>query len=77
MTHAKPLNADTLYLCDQARALPFMATVAIKFAVCVTKWSTRRRTRRALAQLEPWQLSDVGLTPEDVLKEAPRVFWRA
>ena len=56
--------------------VPFTARLAVKFAVLVTSWATRRRTRIALSQLEPWQLRDVGLTPEGAFAEARRVFWR-
>ena len=75
MAHARPLSADTLGILSQP-GLPFVATVAVKFAVCVTKWSIRHRTRRALSQLEPWQLTDVGLTQEQASTEASRAFWQ-
>jgi uncharacterized protein YjiS (DUF1127 family) len=51
--------------------------MAVKFAVLVTKWATRRRTRLALSRLEPWQLRDVGLTPKEADFESRRVFWRS
>ena len=75
MTHARTVSADALGILTQP-SLPIVATLAVKFAVCVTKWSIRYRTRRALGQLEPWQLSDVGLTPEQAMTEASRAFWR-
>tara|TARA_R110002072_G_scaffold27455_28_gene89352 strand:+ start:2588 stop:2788 length:201 start_codon:yes stop_codon:yes gene_type:complete len=59
------------------RGLPIAALIAVKFAVCVTKWATRRRTRAALRQLESWQLRDVGLTRDKAITEASRVFWKA
>tara|TARA_R110000787_G_scaffold48858_1_gene117271 strand:- start:1849 stop:2049 length:201 start_codon:yes stop_codon:yes gene_type:complete len=59
------------------RSLPIAALIAVKFAVCVTKWATRRRTRAALRQLESWQLRDVGLTRDKAITEASRVFWKA
>lgn len=76
MTHAPAFKTDTIGLLGHTRA-PFAAVVAVKFAVCVTKWATRRRTRAALRQLEPWQLADVGLTPDQAATEASRVFWQA
>ena len=57
--------------------IPVAALIAVKFAVCVTSWATRHRTRQALRQLEPWQLRDVGLTPAEAEHEASRVFWKA
>ena len=75
MTHARTVSADTLGILAQP-GLPFVATLAVQFAVCVTKGSIGNRTRRALSQLEPWQLSDVGLTPEQANTEASRAFWQ-
>jgi uncharacterized protein YjiS (DUF1127 family) len=75
MTHARSLSTDALGILTQP-GTPVVAQLAVKFAVCVTTWATRRRTRLALSQLEPWQLSDVGLTPDEAFTEARRVFWR-
>lgn len=77
MAHAMILSSETLSVLHQTRRLPLLAVVAVRFAVCVTKWTTRRRTRLALAQLEQWQLDDVGLTSGQASKEAAQVFWRA
>lgn len=76
MTHAMTPSPDALRLLAQP-GLPFTAALAVKFAVSVTKWATRRRTRLALRQLEAWQLADVGLTPAQARTEAARAFWRA
>ncbi|MEX3315565.1 DUF1127 domain-containing protein [Sulfitobacter sp. PS-8MA] len=76
MTQARPLSADAMTLMTY-RALPVPAVIALRFAAAVTTWATRRRTRLALAALEPWQLQDAGLTPEQASKEASRVFWQA
>ena len=76
MALAVTLSTEALGILNQ-RSLPVLALIAVKFAVCVTKWGTRRRTRRALATLEPWQLRDVGLTPEQAKTEAARAFWDA
>lgn len=75
MTHARSHSTDALSMLARGDA-PFTAQLAVKFAVLVTTWATSRRTRRALAQLEPWQLRDVGLTPEQASTEASRVFWQ-
>lgn len=75
MTHARPVTPDALSILAQP-GTPIVAKMAVAFAVCVTKWATRRRTRAALYRLEPWQLRDVGLTHEQANTEASRVFWR-
>lgn len=61
---------------SQRQSLPTLAQLAVSFAVLVTKWDVRRRTRRALATLEPHLLEDVGLTSDQALSEAYRPFWR-
>ncbi|MEP2642207.1 DUF1127 domain-containing protein [Roseobacter sp.] len=43
----------------------------------MSKWATRRQTRRDLKQLTDWELRDVGLTPDQARLEAAKVFWRA
>lgn len=62
---------------SQRQNLPTVAQLAVRFAVVVTKWDARLRTRRALASLEPHLLDDVGLTSDEALREAYRPFWRA
>ncbi len=75
MALARPIPTDALSILSQTDT-PLVATLAVKFAVYVTTWATHRRTRIALAQLEPWQLDDVGLTPDEAFIESHRVFWR-
>lgn len=77
MTRTSPLSPDTLAYLGTARNVPTLARVAVEFAACLSKWATRRQTRRALTQLEPWQLSDVGLTPLDVRTETSKAFWQS
>ncbi|MBM1631962.1 DUF1127 domain-containing protein [Sulfitobacter mediterraneus] len=75
MAHALTHTHEVMKHLNQ-RGMPIVAILAVKFAVCVTDWATRYRTRQALKQLEPWQLRDVGLTPDQALSEASRVFWK-
>lgn len=75
MAHARSVSTETLGILSQP-GLPVSASWAVRFAVCVTRWSIRRRTRRALHELAPWQLKDVGLTPEQAHTEASRAFWQ-
>ena len=77
MTHALTLSPETLAYLSQTRNFPLVAIVAVKFAVCVSKWATRRRTRQTLRQLEDWQLEDVGLTPRQAHDECAKAFWKA
>ncbi|XDA99735.1 DUF1127 domain-containing protein [Sulfitobacter sp. LCG007] len=77
MTQALTLTPETLAYLSQTRSMPVLAVVAVKFAVVLSKWTTRRRSRQALSQLAPWQLRDVGLTPGQAREEAAKVFWRA
>ena len=77
MTRMTPLSPDTLAYLSAARDVPALAYVAVEFAACVSKWTMRRRSRKALQQLEPWQLEDVGLTPLAARREAAKAFWQA
>ena len=52
MTQARPISADAMTLMTY-RALPVPAMIALRFAAVVTTWAARRRTRIALAALEP------------------------
>jgi uncharacterized protein YjiS (DUF1127 family) len=77
MIRATPLPADTLAYLGSARSVPTLAHAAVGFAVCVSRWAMRRQTRKALKQLENWQLDDVGLTPLEAQHETSKAFWRA
>lgn len=77
MAQATVLTNDALAVLNSSRSLPLLAVVSVKFAASLTKWVTRRRTRLTLDQLEAWQLTDVGLTPDAARAEAQKVFWRA
>lgn len=77
MTHAAILTSDALAVLNSTRSLPLLAVVSVKFAACVTKWVTRRRTRLSLQHLEAGQSQDVGLTPDAAYREARKVFWKA
>ncbi len=40
-------------------------------------WQARAAVRHRLADLEPHQLADMGLTRADVIAECSKPFWRA
>ncbi len=48
---------------------------AVKIAVVVMHWDEACRTRKTLQTLTADQLSDVGLTREQVQTEVKRAFW--
>ena len=64
-------------LLDRGASLPVLARLALGIAVTLTTWDNRRRSRHALAKLDPQQLADIGITPEAALREASLPFWRA
>lgn len=39
-------------------------------------WRLRSETRRALARLTPYELDDIGLTPDVAAREASKPFWQ-
>lgn len=63
------------YLTAQNR-MPVASVVALRVAVLLSKWATRRKTRIALSQLDAHLLRDVGLTQAAADREAERAFWR-
>lgn len=75
MSHA--LHPAQIALLSRKQALPAVAHLAVRFAVVVTQWDTRWRTRRALKQLDAHLLKDIGLTPEQAATEAAQPFWKA
>ncbi|MDW3221597.1 MAG: DUF1127 domain-containing protein [Paracoccaceae bacterium] len=77
MTHAMTPSPKTMAYLREVNTMPALAIIAVEFAVCVSKWATRRETRRTLKQLTDWELRDVGLTPQQARDEAAKVFWRA
>jgi uncharacterized protein YjiS (DUF1127 family) len=42
----------------------------------VRAWAIRTRQRRALGALDRHLLRDIGLTPEEAMREAGKAFWR-
>lgn len=58
-------------------AMPLAAAIAIRFAVTVTTWETRRKTRSSLKRLEAHMLRDIGISDYAAQQEAAKPFWRA
>ena len=76
MTRTAYQNIDALIYLRENNALPIVSVLAVQFAVTVSKWTLRHRTRKALGQLTKTQLRDVGLTPLQARREAARLFWQ-
>ncbi|EBA10839.1 DUF1127 domain-containing protein [Roseobacter sp. CCS2] len=74
MSHA--LHTAQINVLNAQAKLPLVAGLAVKFAVAVTSWDTRRKTRRALMGLEPHLLNDIGLDRLSAQAEAAKPFWQ-
>ncbi|MCK0094553.1 DUF1127 domain-containing protein [Yoonia sp. F2084L] len=74
MSHA--LHTAHLNALNAQANLPLVADLAVKFAVAVTLWDTRRKTRHALRSLEAHLLHDIGLDRLSAQAEASKPFWQ-
>ena len=75
MSHALH-TAQQIEILNAQAHLPVIARAAVKFAVLVTKWDTRQKTRKTLKALEPHLLDDIGLDRTSALTEAAKPFWQ-
>lgn len=75
VTGATTRREPRLAYLDDNSPLPPAADIALRVAVTVTKWTRRRRTRKALKLLDETRLNDIGLTREEAWREAARPFW--
>lgn len=76
MQNAKTMTVTDVITFELGQAAPITAQVALKFAVIVTRWHCRHRTRKALRALPDHLLADVGLSRDAAYTEARRPFWR-
>ncbi|MDO6591598.1 hypothetical protein DS901_09355 [Loktanella sp. D2R18] len=58
-------------------SMPLAARIAVRFAVAVTKWDTRRKTRKHLKALPAHLLNDIGLDSATAKAEVIKPFWQA
>ncbi len=58
------------------RALPPVARVLNTLTVLVAKWKNRHTTRRALRDLDPHLLRDIGVPEHLAHVEGTKPFWR-
>lgn len=70
-----PFGSQLTLLDDQAR-MPSAARLFLVAAVTVTKWDRYRKTRKALKDLDPRLLDDVGLCRHSARSEAAKPFWK-
>ena len=74
MSHA--LYTARLSALSAQQSVPTVAQWAVGFAVAVTTWDTRWRTRKHLRKLSAQHLRDIGLDPLTAQAEAAKPFWR-
>jgi len=51
--------------------------IVLGAAVLFESWAERRRQRRALRELSPHVLKDIGIGPGEAEREWRKPFWRA
>ncbi|MVO14408.1 DUF1127 domain-containing protein [Rhodobacteraceae bacterium CY05] len=73
--HAHMTQSNMSFLVSRP-ALPVLAQLAVTFAVLITKWSLRKRTRKHLRRLTQTQLDDIGLSRAEAHYQATLPFWR-
>ena len=73
---SRTLTMTRMSILSEADRIPALATVAVAFAVVVTTWDTRRRTRKHLGNLPGHLLKDVGLDPLTANREVAKPFWQ-
>ena len=74
MSHA--LHPAQIQVLNAQATLPVVAGLAVRLAVVVVKWDTRRKSRRALKRLGPHLLRDIGLDHSTAQAEASKPFWQ-
>lgn len=72
---AQTTTRTALAYLDAAVSLPAPAEFALYVAVVLAKWSERRKSRRALGELDDHLLQDIGVTRHQAKLEASRPFW--
>lgn len=75
MAHTVTINLPDSLKTTGGYPLPMLARVAVQFAVIVTQWDMKSRTRRHLARLDDHMLRDIGVERGTARTEARRPFW--
>ncbi len=74
MSHIE--NLSRLSVLSGEQRLPALANLAVAFAVLVTTWDKRRKTRTHLAKLPPHLHKDIGIDAITARYEASKPFWQ-
>jgi uncharacterized protein YjiS (DUF1127 family) len=73
-------NAKTGLLQAAARFLPSLPSpiqALVRVAHVLAVWENRARERKALAEMPPNMLKDIGISRIDAHRETDKPFWRA
>lgn len=73
-THSKTLTTPCPY---GGQTRTSFADVMKRAGRTVALWRSRARQRRALADLSPELLNDIGVSPRQAFLESRKPFWRA
>ena len=71
----RPASAPRNALFCTTQSMPVLALWAMNIAVYLVTWDHRRRSRAALARLDPHLLRDIGLDFDAAQQESDRPFW--
>ncbi len=70
------LQTEHITVLKNQTVLPILARWAVAFAVMVTKWERRQKTRNHLARLTDHQLDDIGISRSQARTETNKAFWQ-
>ena len=70
------MNYSTLYLSNFRSLYSSIVTFARDASALTARWYINYRTRRQLAELNPHQLKDIGVSKGDALEELRKPFWK-
>jgi uncharacterized protein YjiS (DUF1127 family) len=73
---ARPLPATQALPAQLPPQLPPLSRLLVAAALLWADWESRARSRRALGQLDPHLLRDIGLTTDLATEETRKPFWR-
>ncbi|MHA6572513.1 DUF1127 domain-containing protein [Pseudomonas yamanorum] len=59
----------------QIQQRPLLIRLLKRTTAALARWGQRTRTRRLLAQLDPQELSDAGISHGDRAAELSKSFW--
>ncbi|WIY24629.1 DUF1127 domain-containing protein [Parasedimentitalea psychrophila] len=76
MIHNAHMPQSNMSFLVSRPALPVVAQWAVAFAVLITKWTLRRRTRKHLRHMSQQQLDDIGRNRAEAHHQATLPFWR-